>query len=207
MAAGLRFAVLLLACAGSLAAQSQRPEDLAIGKILVAPRDLPDPIFAHTVVLLVKYDRLGALGFVLNRQTTIPISKALSELPGSAKHADPVYAGGPVELSTVMAVARAQSMPDGADYIYGKLYLIAAKTAMQKALAGSTSPDALRIYLGYCGWGPGQLQGEIRRGGWYVFDRNDAVAFDSDPATLWSRQIAKAEMQIVRLFSGLKTGR
>jgi hypothetical protein len=94
----LQFLAVLLAGACGLAAQSKMPEDLAAGKILVATRDAPDPLFTESVVLLVRYNETGALGLMVNRRTTVPISRALSDLQGAAGHSDPVFVGGPVEL-------------------------------------------------------------------------------------------------------------
>ncbi|HYA18575.1 MAG TPA: YqgE/AlgH family protein [Bryobacteraceae bacterium] len=191
---------IALTSAGLAAAQSQRPEDLARGKMLVAPRETRDPLFAQTVVLLVRYDASGAVGLVLNRPTDIPISRALRGIPGSAKHTDTVYVGGPVELDTVMAVARSAHKPEGAEEVFGGIYLVAAKSALEKALGEPANPGGLRVYLGYCGWGPRQLDNEMRLKGWYVFDRSESLAFDTAPATLWSRLVGRTETQIVQLL-------
>src|SRR5271169_783208 len=88
------------------AAQSMRPADLAAGKMLVASRDLPDPNFAKTVVLLVQYDEDGVVGLILNRRSKVPISRLLDDLPGARNRRDPVYAGGPVGTTEVLALVR-----------------------------------------------------------------------------------------------------
>lgn len=188
----------LLASACCLAAQSKRPEDLGVGKILVASPALPDPIFTKSVILLVRYNKTGALGLMVNHQTKVPISRALSKLEGAAGHSDPVFLGGPVELDTVFALARAPRKPDGAMGIFGDLYFIDSKSALKKVLSGSSNPSGLRIYIGYCGWGPHQIENEVRLGSWYIFNRNAAFAFDAKPETLWSRLVGQAEQQIVR---------
>ena len=73
----LQSCALLFASACCLAAQSKNPEDLAVGKMLVATRHGTDSLFAKSVILLVRYDHTGALGLMVNRRTTIPISRAL----------------------------------------------------------------------------------------------------------------------------------
>lgn len=194
-----RSSLVVLCAAGCLMAQSKRPEDLAQGKILVTPRNAPDPLFAESVILLVRYSSDGnAVGLMVNRRTTVPVSRALKEIPSAAKHAEPVYVGGPVELDTVLAVVRGTKAPEGAASVLGDIYLLMARSALEKAL-GQPDPNNLHIYLGYCGWGPHQLENEVRVGGWYVFDRSEELAFDADPATLWTRMIARTEQQIVRL--------
>lgn len=194
----IQLLVLVLASAYCLAAQSKRPEDLESGKILVANPDLPDPIFAKSVILLVRYNKTGALGLMVNHQTKVPISRALSKLEGAAGHSDPVFLGGPVELDTVFALARAPQKPEGATELFGDLYFIQSKSALEKALGGPSNPNGLRIYIGYCGWSPHQLESEVRLGSWYIFNRNAALAFDAKPETLWSRLVSRAEQQIVR---------
>lgn len=189
----LQFLVLLLAGACCLAAQSRRPEDLDVGKILVAPRGSLDPLFAKTVVLLVRYNEHGALGLMLNRQTKLPISHALSGVKGAEKDSDPVFVGGPVDLQTVFALVRAPHKPQGANDVFGDVYFLETKTALQNELRAPSGPKSLRIYVGYSGWGPNQLENEVREGRWYIFDRSEALAFDSNPATLWSRLVDKAD--------------
>lgn len=195
-----RFGLLILAAA-CLVAQSKRPEDLAPGGMLVAPRESPDPHFAESVILLVRYDETGALGLMVNRRTTVPISRVLKEISASAGHSDPVFVGGPVELDTVFALARAPHSPEGASAVAGDTYFIAAKSALEKALGGNSNPSGFRIYIGYCGWGPHQLDNEVRHGGWYIFNHNESLAFDADPSKLWQKLIEKAESVMVRDFN------
>jgi len=195
----LKFCALLLASSCCLAAQSKNPEDLAAGKILVATRGGTDSRFAKSVILLVRYDHTGALGLMVNRRTAIPISRALSELQEAVGHSDPIFVGGPVELPTVFALARAPRTPEGATKVFGDIYFISTKTGLEKALGRASDPNGLRIYLGYCGWGPRQLENEVLRGSWYIFSRSEDLAFDAKPATLWSRLIGKTERQLVWL--------
>ncbi len=189
---------LLLGCAFSLAAQSKRPEDLAVGKILVTPHDAPDPLFAESVIVLVQYSGTGALGLMINKRTTVPIARALEGVAGASKHSDPVFVGGPVQLDTLFALARAAVRPDGAAEVFGNIHFISTKAAIEKALAGPANPGGLRVYAGYCGWGPHQLENEMRLGGWYIFDRSEDLTFDPDPATLWARLEKKTGGMLVR---------
>jgi putative transcriptional regulator len=193
-----RFCVLGLVCACCLTAQSKNPADLALGKVLVTPRDAKDPAFAKSVILLVRYGDSGVVGLMLNRRSTLPISRVLHDVPGSQAHSDPVFVGGPVELDTVLALVRARTVPDGATNVFGNIQLVASRAALEKALSGPAAESAFRIYLGYCGWTQPQLENEVRLGAWYIFNRNEGLAFDPSPATLWDTLIGKAEEQIVR---------
>jgi putative transcriptional regulator len=195
----LQFCALLLACACCLAAQSKRLQDLAAGKILVTPRESPDPLFAESVIILVRYSETGALGLMVNKRTTVPISRALKEIAGAVGHSDPVFVGGPVALDTVLALARAPHNPEGTTEVAGDVHFIAAKATLEKALGGAISREGLRVYIGYCGWGPHQLESEVRRGGWYIFNHSEDLAFDAEPAKLWPKLIAKVEDLIARV--------
>lgn len=201
---------LLLGCAcllPALSAQSKRVEDLAVGKILVAPHGAPDPLFAESVIVLVQYSSTATLGLMINKRTTVPISRALQGIPGASKHSDPVFLGGPVQLDTLFALVRGAERPEGAADVFGNIRFISTKTALEKALSGGPNPGGLRVYAGYCGWGPHQLEDEMRLGGWYIFDRSEDLTFDADPATLWTRLerrtggvLARANIQL-RSFS------
>src|SRR5438445_6293946 len=156
MAGGVFFSLVALA-----PAQSTRVEDLAPGKLLVAPREALDPHFAETVVLLIEYSQEGAMGLIVNRETKVPLSRALQELKGTKGRSDPAYSGGPVETSAVLALIRSRAKPQDARRVLADVYLISTKALLEKTLAAGTDSSELRVYLGYAGWGPGQLQKEM----------------------------------------------
>jgi putative transcriptional regulator len=143
---------------------------------------------------------------MLNRRTEVPISRALQPLKGAGGRSDPVYAGGPVELANVLALLRTNAMPEGAEHVTGKVYLVSTETLLEKTLAKRPDPADFRVYLGYSGWSPGQLENETSQGFWRVLSGSADIVFDSEPETLWSRlieraeeRIARAEMPIVRM--------
>jgi putative AlgH/UPF0301 family transcriptional regulator len=183
-----------------LLAVSAHAEDLAAGKFLVAHRDLPDPNFAQTVVLLLHYDEEGAMGLIINRQTKLPISRALKPLKDAQTRSDPVYAGGPVDRTTIHALLRSPIKLDEGDHIFADVYTISSERLLEKALHAGTDSSAFRVYLGYAGWGPGQLENEVEAGGWWVFPADAKNVFDAHPETLWTRLIEKTELQIARHF-------
>ena len=193
---GLAIAVTLLCSNLPLPAQSTRVQDLGIGKLLVARRDSRDPVFAETVILLVRYDHDGAVGLAINRGTTLPISRALQSLKGASGRSDPIYLGGPVEPQNVLALLKANTMPEGAAHVSGKIYLVSTKLLLEKTLAGRADPAEFRVYLGYCGWGPGQLENEAGQGFWHIFAGDADLVFDPEPDTLWSRLIAHVGQRI-----------
>ena len=195
----LSLVVCGLLAAPILLAQSKKPEDLGVGKLLVVPRQSPDPRFAESVVLIVRYAEDGTVGLMINRQTTLPTSEVLRDLKGSSNYSQPLYAGGPVQIELVQALLQAPAGPLDAAHVFGNVYLVSKKVALERALVAGKGSKGVRIYMGYCGWSRGQLENEVNLGGWYIFNASEGLVFDSNPSTLWSRMIARTELHIAQL--------
>jgi putative transcriptional regulator len=187
-----------LGCALPLVGQSTSGKDLAAGKFLVASRNLLDPNFTETVVLLVEYQEGGVVGLVVNRRTRLPVSRALSVAEAKGRQ-EPVYIGGPVEMLGVMALARSSAAVEGAKHVFGDVYLIATKTLLDKSLASPIAASAFHVFLGYAGWSAPQLRHEMELGSWYIFPGDAAAVFDADPGSVWNRLIDKTDTRIVML--------
>jgi putative transcriptional regulator len=175
--------------------QSTKAKDLAAGKLLVANRNLGDPNFLHTVVLLVRYDQDGVVGLILNRRTRVPLSKAL-ELEATKTRTDSIYLGGPVAPAAVFALFQSPTKVAGAEQVFDNLYQVHTKTLLETALSANPGADALRVYVGYAGWNVPQLQMEVALGSWFIFPGDAKAVFDSDPDSLWSRMIRKTDLQL-----------
>jgi len=175
---------LLLALLASLPGQ-----EMASGNILLADPDLPDPNFTHTVVLLVHAGEDGAMGLILNRP-----AKAAPKNLGRA-----VYAGGPVEQEFVSALTRSGAKLSGALRIAGDVYMLADRDVLEKRSHASQDAASFRVYLGYAGWGPGQLDQELAAGAWTILPWRVETVFDADPATLWDRLNQKSHLRIARI--------
>ena len=191
----LAVALAVLFSTAIAAAQSKDVKDLRVGKLLVSARNLPDPNFADSVVLLIQYDAQGALGLMINRRTQATISRVLQDLSVAKSKSDPVYLGGPVELDAVFGLSRSKKKIDGATSILDEVYLVSSKPVLEKTLAASAGPGDFRLYLGYCGWAGGQLETEVDHGGWWILDADPKLVFDPDPASVWSRLIARTERE------------
>jgi putative transcriptional regulator len=181
-----------------LPVQSKNAKSLGLGKLLVASRDLGDPNFARTVVLLVQYDARGVVGLVLNRRTDIPLSRVLQSLKAAKGRSDPVYLGGPVETPAVFALLQAPGKVEGAEHIFGAVYLISAKTLFEQTVSTRPDPGVFHVYLGYAGWTNEQLRKEVELGAWFVFPPDASTVFNSDPDSLWSQMIRKTELKLAR---------
>jgi putative transcriptional regulator len=171
----LVFAVL----AGAVAAQDR-------GALLVATESSRDTDFSQTVVVLLDHDAHSATGLVLNRPVKISFAEVFPELKAGAGLDGTVWAGGPV-LVGVNALLRAKTPPAEANRILPRVYLLSSRARMRAEIAAGTPAGSLRVYLGVCGWGAGQLEDEIRRGLWRVEPGSAGVVFDAQPGTLWAR--------------------
>ncbi len=173
-----------------------RAEDLAAGKLLIASRDLLDPNFAQTVILLVRYDEESVAGIIINRRTQIPISRVFADVKEAKGQSDPIYRGGPVERTAALGLLRSPAKPAEAERVFANVSMITNRTLLDRTIAAGMDPSMFHVYLGYAGWTPQQLQGEVELGAWYVLPANGAAIFDADPETLWYRMIRKTEERI-----------
>ena len=178
--------------------QFKNSKSLAAGRVLVASRNLGDPHFAKTVILLVHYDAQGVLGLVLNHRTDVPLSRVLDSLKTAKDRSDPVYLGGPLETASVFALYQSPAKPEGAEHIFGGVYLINSKPLFEQTISAQPKADVFHVYLGYAGWTQDQLQQEVELGAWFVFPAEAGTVFNADPDALWPEMIRKTELQVAR---------
>jgi putative AlgH/UPF0301 family transcriptional regulator len=177
--------------------QFKNPQDLGVGKLLVASRSLGDPDFAETVILLVHYDEKGTLGLILNRRTDVPLSRVL-DLDAAKNRSDLVYLGGPVGPSAVFALLKSSAKMEKAEHIFGGVYLISDKALFEHTISARPDPAVFHVYLGYAGWTQDQLRTEVQSGAWFVFPADAATVFNSDPDSLWLQMIQRTELQLAK---------
>ena len=180
---------------------SGRASDIAPGSFLVARRDLSDPNFSQSVVLMLRHDERSSMGLVINRRTGVALSEVFPGQEDSTRTPDPIFWGGPVGMTGVLALIRADRS-EKAEQVFPGVLLITSKTVLEEKLAENRDASELRVYLGYCGWGPGQLKQELEMGAWHLMRGESKLVFDPSPESLWSRLIGRTELQIVRTTGG-----
>jgi len=180
-----RIATLLAVVAWLTPATAHSEEDVAAGKFLVATEEVRGEIFARTVILLLHYDETGAMGLVVNRPTEVTLGEILTEPKALSGYRDTtLYWGGPVQMSSVRVLLLADSPPNGGATIVDNIHLV----SFDKAMAGGRfDPASLRLFIGYAGWAPGQLDGELAIGSWEVMPANAELVFADDPGGIWQR--------------------
>jgi putative transcriptional regulator len=167
-------------------------EDGALtGRLLVATPELGDGTFDRSVVLILDHDDDGALGVVINRPTPVDVAEVLPVWQPLASEPGVLFQGGPVALDSALGLAVVPGgdddlEPPGWRRVVGRLGLVDLDIAPEEL-----GPDVvrLRIFAGYAGWGPGQLEDELTHGAWYVVPATAGGYFDdafsASPDQLW----------------------
>jgi len=165
------------------------------GVFLFAAPELPDRNFAETVVLLVQHGPEGALGLVIDRPTELPVTEILGEKSGLQDLR--VYWGGPVQPEAMFGLIRTNRPGEQTRKVLDDVYMTGNRVELEAA-ARDAGADRVRIYLGYAGWGAGQLEKEIRAGGWLLTPGDAASVFSADPEGVWERAYRLLERIEVR---------
>ena len=168
------------------------------GVFLIAKKSMPDPNFAGTVLLITEYEDTGTVGLVLNRPLDKPAHEILPELeeldPGSFN----LFLGGPVRLNSLRLLVQTET--DLGDYhsVIGNVFQITDLKGVQNLLERDPGGLRIRLYAGYAGWFPGQLERELLRGDWLLSRADADLIFTDEPASLWEKLIEQMDMQWVQ---------
>lgn len=179
--------------------------ELSKGRFLVASRQLLDSQFSKTVVLLLQYGRQGAMGLVINQPTEMKLSTLLPEIEGLQQRSDPIYHGGPVAQQQLMLLIRTTSPPEGSHHVFKDIYISSSQKVIKRMIEDPASKERFRVYAGYAGWAPGQLDMEVSRGGWHILRADPETVFDKSSPDIWPELIRRSSAQWVRLLWPLVT--
>lgn len=157
--------------------------------LLLASPLLMDPNFIHAVVLLIEHDDHGAMGIVLNRPLPMTLAQICEEsrLTYAGNDEDVAFRGGPVEPHRGIILVRG-GLPAPEDTVLDFTDFVSFRKDLLESLL--LDPEAqYRLYLGYAGWSPGQLEQEMEQGAWARLPLNPEWLLAPDPKTLWTRAI------------------
>ena len=171
----------LLLLAFSLAAFAQPRHEKANGLLLVAKPEMADPNFRETVVLVTQAEDGSTVGVILNRPTT-QTHQATGE---------PIGFGGPVMREVLVALFRAQRAPEApAFHVLRDVYLSMHPQYVENPIQGR------RLFAGFAGWAPGQLESELARDDWYVLPASAELAFRADTSGMWEELVTKTRGRV-----------
>ena len=154
--------------------------DSLAGRLLISSPSLVDPNFRRTVVLMTHHDEEGAVGLVLSRPSELTIAEAVPDL-GDLPYADEVvYIGGPVQPEAVVVLVELDEPNEEVEPIVGTVAYLPPETP-----PGDLAIGRARVFAGYSGWGPGQLEAELEEPAWIVATALPDDVFAADPDELW----------------------
>ena len=153
------------------------------GQLLVAAPDLLDPNFRRTVVLIGEHGEEGAMGVVLNRPSPVTVNLAIPPLAALVGEEDVVHVGGPVQSQAIVVLGDFRDPDEATVLVVGSIGFLPAELESVEGIGGL---ERARVFAGYAGWGPGQLEGELAESSWFVEPALAADVFTDDPDGLWS---------------------
>ena len=162
------------------------------GQFLVATPEMGDPRFRETVILMVRHSKDGAMGLVINRPAgEQKMSRILQDLGDSGEGATgsvPLYIGGPVQPELGFILHSTDYRRAGIIDVNGTVAVTATKEIIRDIAAGN-GPKRFMLIFGYAGWGPGQLESELKRNSWYTTPFDLSLVFDLDRDRVWERAV------------------
>ena len=169
------------------------------GQLLVASPRIGDPRFTRTVIYMVSHDKDGALGLVVNKAFgSGPMEKFMKGFnidPGQLKGDIRLHYGGPVDPAAGF-VLHTTDYHGPSTRVVNATMALTTEMSVLKAIAEGHGPRHSLFALGYSGWGPGQLEGEIARGDWFSAPADENLIFDDDLKTKWDRASGRAGLKL-----------
>ena len=169
------------------------------GQLLIASPTIGDPRFAHTVILMVRHDKEGALGIVINRPVGERSIAALLEATGHDNAEVTgilrVFAGGPVQPELGFVVHSAEYHRAETVDVDGRVAMTASRQVLLD-IGHNEGPEKSLFALGYAGWGPGQLEDELARHNWFTTPEEPKLVFDDDRGNLWEDAMARRTREL-----------
>ena len=195
----------LIVALAATAADAPPLADPPAGQLLIASAAMQDPRFRHSVILLVRHDKTGAFGIAVNRLLgEKPIAELLpdSDRRTGGKGGDVpiegairVFLGGPVQPEFGFVVHSAEYRQPGTLAIGDRLAVTASIAALRD-IGRHRGPAKYLFALGYAGWGPGQLEGEIAHRDWFTVPAEPDLVFDLERNTLWQKAMARRTQEL-----------
>ena len=192
----LVLASVLLAGAGDVLEAETAAIEPAKGVFLVAKPRLQGT-FQETVVLLLNHsEEDGTIGVIINRMTKVTLSEVLPDLDLEDQPTHRLFFGGPVAMNALLVVFRTGNAPQGAPHVMWDVYFSGERDVLEELLRRNKEPKEMHIFMGYAGWGPGQLQWEINRGDWQLTRGDRETIFEKEPDLIWPQLIGPVGRQV-----------
>ncbi len=166
---------------------------------LVARKDMPDPNFRDSVVLIT-HRGSAPVGVIINKPTKFSLGESLPDLEESPVREAKLYFGGPVNAQGVVGVFRAERRPDDSVEMLAGIYMSFSKEVLREVLGRKAPTNDVRVFAGHASWAPGQLEAEIARGDWHLARADAATIFAAKPEALWTQMERRASASKARFI-------
>lgn len=172
--------------------------DTLRGRLLVATPAIESGPFLRSVVFLLDHDESGALGVIVNRPLEADVDDVLPEWAGLVNAPDCLFDGGPVAMDSALAlgVVSDAEPPLGWRQMSGRVGLV----DLDGPLPAGGELAGLRVFAGYAGWAPEQLEAELAEGAWLVLESRDSDLISPQPETLW-REVLRRQDDDLRFWT------
>lgn len=164
--------------------------------VLTARDGLPDPNFESSIVLVANNVASGPFGIILNRPTRVTLGQLFPDIANMPLHDERVYFGGPVEIGALSFLVRSPTPPEHAVQIVADVYLSRDRDLLRTLLEHGATRDTVRVFIGYAGWEPDQLENEIGRGDWKGTPATADTIFAPGPEHPWPAPAAPETRRI-----------
>lgn len=162
------------------------------GQLLVASPEMGDPRFAETVILMVRQDKSGAFGIVINRpveeRSLASLLDDLGDKDSDAAGTVRIFAGGPVEPAVGFVIHSAEYHRRNTMAIDDRV-AVTSSTEILRDMGHGAGPEKAIVAFGYAGWGPGQLEAEIAHKDWFSEPEDPKLVFDMERSILWRQAL------------------
>lgn len=169
------------------------------GQFLVASEDMSDPRFVQSVILMIHHDAGGAMGIIVNRPlgeiATAKLLEGLGLDGSGVRGVVRLHYGGPVEPRHGLTIHSTEYAIEGSHRVTRDV-AVTGNPEILRAIGTGTGPKRFLVALGYAGWAPGQLEREIKAGGWFTIPADEALTFDEDHAKKWERAKARRRVDV-----------
>ena len=157
------------------------------GCLLVAAEELADPNFAHSVILVCEHGPEGTMGLIVNRRLEAAVAEILPQGFSAPPDLGAVHQGGPVQQDHLLFLHGLAKSGLDVHPVCAGVFLGGDPEVLRQVLSEGPAPGFLRCYLGYSGWGPGQLEAEVSGGAWVIRNASAREVFSGDGDLLWKR--------------------
>ena len=185
----LRFSGILLytlLVSGSVT-PSVAEERQVLGFFLVASEEMQDPRFKQAVILVTPHHRGEVVGVVVNKPSETAVSTLFPQSELKDEHSRQLYFGGPLSKQSLLFLISSKKQPEASLRIFDNVFLSADSKVLEQVLRHPKPFAGLRIFSGYAGWKPGQLQAEVKKGYWLLREVDTEILFNTEPGLIWRK--------------------